>query len=276
MPTASDAPVCPPQVLRVLRPGALEASRRAVPSALTPPGASGTYASARPQDMMGRAKQLGIGELQTPQPRKEGCVNPLSCRKRQGLLASCFLPLWCAGCVICLLAPAVCRCRALLPSAAGPLLWAGSDRTIRCWDSAKPQQSIVVCAAPPPIPAPLPAHLPSAAVGGPQAAVAAAAEGGSLPHVSVVDVPRYEYGQRSVGGVPVVEEFCTLERSAGGGPGSRASGGAGDAHHLRLGWAERAAAQCHQQPVLDLARVDSTSTPVLLSCGQDGVIKAWK
>ena len=65
------------QVLRVLRPGALEASRRAVPSALAPPPApalAGAGFGARPQDVMGRAKHLAIGELQTPQPRKDGCA----------------------------------------------------------------------------------------------------------------------------------------------------------------------------------------------------------
>lgn len=46
------------QVLRVLRPGALE----------------GAGFGARPQDVMGRAKHLAIGELQTPQPRKDGCA----------------------------------------------------------------------------------------------------------------------------------------------------------------------------------------------------------
>lgn len=159
-------------------------------------------------------------------------------------------------------------CRALLPTTAGPLLWAGSDRTVRCWDTAKPSASYVVCAAPPPIPPPLPAQLPAA--------------GGAMespsPHVSAVDIPRYEYSQRSVGGVPVVEEFCSLERSTAGGPGGGGGGaaGAGDRYQLRLGWAERAAAQCHQQAILGLARVDATSSPLLLSCSQDGVIKAWK
>ncbi len=133
-----------------------------------------------------------------------------------------------------------------------------------------------MCTAPPPVPLPHPAQLPGA-VG---AAGAAGADAAGSAHVSVVDVPKYDYGQRSVQGVPVVEEFCTLERSSSSSAGSsgRDPGGSsnGGQHSLRLGWAERAAAQCHQQPILDLARVDATSQPLLLSCCHDGTIKAWK
>ncbi|GAB4818761.1 hypothetical protein N2152v2_005807 [Parachlorella kessleri] len=229
------------QVLRVLRPGALEASRRAVPSALAPPSHSslGGGLGARQQDMMGRAKQLGIGELQTPQPRKDGC-------------------------------------RALLPTPAGPVLWAGTDRTVRCWDAAKPQQSYVVCTAPPPVPLPHPAQLPPAGGIAQAAAAAQAGDAAGAAHVSLVDVPKYEYSQRSVQGVPVIEEFCTLERSTSGAGVGALAGGGGGQHSQRLGWAERAAAQCHQQPILDLARVDATSQPLLLTCCHDGTIKAWR
>lgn len=166
--------------------------------------------------------------------------------------------------------PPLRRCRTLLPTPAGPLLTAGTDRAIRCWDAARPQQSYVVCTAPPPIPLPHPAQLPA---GGAGPGAAAAAGDSAASHISFVDVPRYEYAQRLVGGVPVVEELCTLERSSSL---AGAGGAGGEQHPLRVAWAERAAAQCHHQPILDLARVDATSHPVLLSCSHDGVVKAWR
>jgi phosphoinositide-3-kinase regulatory subunit 4 len=94
-------------VLRVLRPGALEPERRQPPAALAAPAPA-----PRALDVMGRAKQLGLGDLAAPQPR--------------------------AGAV-----------RALLPTAGGQLLAAGADRVVRCWDCARPQHSYPVMAPPP-------------------------------------------------------------------------------------------------------------------------------
>lgn len=185
--------------------------------------------------MMSRAKQLGISELQAPQARREGV-------------------------------------RALLPTAGGQLLSGGSDRVVRCWDSGRPQQSYVVCAPPPPPVAPTAAPPGAGADPGSPAAAAAAAEGS--PVVTHVDVPHYSYAARSVQGVPVLEEACALQRSS-----VQLSAGISFAeweqHLAKQGWAERAAALCHQLPVTDLARVEA-GEPLLLSASADGVVKAWR
>ena len=141
--------------------------------------------------------------------------------------------------------------RALLPTAGGQLLAGSSDCAVRCWDSGRPQQSYVVCAPPPPS---------TAADGG--AAAAAGVEGG---HVPAADIPQYGYACRSVAGVPVLEESCTMQPPAA----DREQGLA------RQSWAERAAALCHQLGVADLARVEA-SEPLLVSAGGDGCIKAWR
>lgn len=193
----------------MLRPGASEAARRQVPATLAPPQGS-SLAPAHGLDLMGRARQLAIAELQAPAARREGC-------------------------------------RALLPSPGGQLLAGGSDRAVRCWDSGRPQQSYVVCAPPPPPPA--------------AGAGEAGGEGGA------VDVPQYGYATRSVQGVPVLEESCTLQRCS--------SSADREAHLARQGWAERASALCHQLGVTDLARAEA-SEPLLLSAGADGCVKAWR
>ncbi|KAI3438322.1 hypothetical protein D9Q98_000756 [Chlorella vulgaris] len=212
-------------VLRVLRPGSGEAARHAVPAALSPPAAS--LLPQRGADMMSRARQLAISELQAPQSRREGC-------------------------------------RALLPTPGGQLLAGGSDRAVRCWDSGRPQQSYVVCAPPPPIPT-----TQTTAQAAVDAAADAAAEGSQ---VTMVDVPQYSYAYRSVQGVPVVEESCTLQRSS---CNAATSGPDREQHQARMAWTERAAALCHQLAVTDLLRVEATE-PLLLSAGADGVIKAWR
>jgi phosphoinositide-3-kinase regulatory subunit 4 len=94
------------EVLRVLRRGAPEAEHRQPPAAL-----AAQPVVPRAVDVMGRAKQLGIAELQSPQPRKEGF-------------------------------------RALLPRPSGQLLTGGTDRAIRCWDCERPQRSYMVAAPP--------------------------------------------------------------------------------------------------------------------------------
>lgn len=95
------------EVLRVLRRGAPEAEHRQPPAAL-----AAQPVVPRAVDVMGRAKQLGIAELQSPQQRKEGF-------------------------------------RALLPTPGGQLLTGGTDRAIRCWDCERPQHSYMVAAPPP-------------------------------------------------------------------------------------------------------------------------------
>jgi hypothetical protein len=217
-------PLCRVQVLRVLRPGTSDAARRQLLAALAPPAAG--LLPPRGLDMMSRARQLAISELQTPQTRREGC-------------------------------------RALLPTAGGQLLAGGGDRTVRCWDSGRPQQSYVVCAPPPPVPAGTQAAAEADAGG--TAGLPGGGEGGQA---SLVDVPQFSYALRSVQGVPVLEESCLLQRSS--------SAAADREQHLaRVGWSERAAALCHQLAVTDLARAEA-SEPLLLSAGADGVIKAWR
>ena len=229
------------QVLRVLRPGASEAAaKRSVPSALlqqvvpSPGGAQrGASGGGPPLDMMGRARQLAISELQTPQTRHEGC-------------------------------------RALLPTPGGQLLSGGSDHAVRCWHSGRPQQSYVVCAPPPPTPPqqqPQPVGAAATpATGSSDVGGAAGSEGSPA---ALVDVPVYSYAQRVVqGGVVVVEEHCALQRSS--------SALDREQYLARAGWAERAAALCHQLGVTDLARAEAGGEALLLSAGADGVVKAWR
>ncbi|KAL4452504.1 hypothetical protein ABPG75_008166 [Micractinium tetrahymenae] len=227
------------QVLRVLRPGASDAARRQVPASLSPPQAG--LLPPRGLDMMSRARQLAISELQAP-----------ATRRREG-------------------------CRALLPTPGGQLLAGGADRTVRCWDSGRPAHSYVVCAPPPPIPAPAPAGSAGSGPAEPAlvdaaGAPIATAEAGS--QATPVDVPAYSYAARSIAGVPVLEESCTLQRSSSAAASSAAER---EAHLARMAWAERAAALCHALAVTDLARVEAQSgEPLLLSAGADGVIKAWR
>ena len=126
------------QVLRVLHPGTSEAARRHVPAALAQP--PGGLVQSRGQDMMSRARQLAIAELQTPQTRRECC-------------------------------------HALLPTPGGQLLAGSSDCVVRCWDSGRPQQSYVVCTPPPLMPATHAAGEPSGGEGlGPEASSSTAVD----------------------------------------------------------------------------------------------------
>lgn len=216
------------QVLRVLRPGASDAARHQVPSALAQPAAG--LGPPRGADMMSRARQLAISELQAPPARQDG--------------------VW-----------------ALLPTGGGQLLAGGADRTVRCWDSGRPAQSYVVCAPPPPAVPPGAATVATAAEAGVSGAAAAEA--------AAVDVPQYRYATRSVGGVPVLEESCSLQRLAVGAADREQRAAEYELLLARQGWAERAAALCHQLAVTDLARVEA-SEPLLLSAGADGCVKAWR
>lgn len=216
------------QVLRVLRPGASDAARHQVPSALASPAVG--LGPPRGADMMSRARQLAISELQAPPARQDGV-------------------------------------RVLLPTAGGQLLAGGADRTVRCWDSGRPAQSYVVCAPPPPAVPPGAATVATAAEAGVSGAAAAEA--------AAVDVPQYRYATRNVGGVPVLEESCSLQRLAVGAADREQRAAEYELLLARQGWAERAAALCHQLAVTDLARVEA-SEPLLLSAGADGCVKAWR
>lgn len=192
-------------------------------------------------DVMGRAKALGINQLQSA----SGSAAAAASVARLG-----------GG------------CRALLPDGGGPLITAGSDRAIRCWDTGRLQQSYVVCAPPPP-----------SYTGG---VVAGSATGEGLegsPSFSqqdtVFDWPTYEYMQRNVGGVPVIEENCRLTRCSAAAAASRDVVEM-EVFQSRLAWTERATGAAHGAAVLDMVRVDTQDQALLVSCSVDGVIKAWR
>lgn len=79
----------------------------------------------------------------------------------------------------------------MLPTSAGPLLTGGSDAAIRLWDADLPESSYVVCGAPF---APLaPSALPRS---------------GRAPPPSLRPL-KYTFSQRSMQGVPVIQETCS-------------------------------------------------------------------
>ncbi len=135
------------------------------------------------------------------------------------------------------------RCHALLPTGAGPLLTGGSDRCIRLWDAAYPQQSYIVAGPP---------AADSATASSSQSAVA-------QPPVS------YKYLQHTVQQVSVVDEVCRPTVSSLSGQNGTTV----------PSYADRAFAQSHRDTVKYLLPL-YVSEQLLLSASQDGVIKAWK
>lgn len=200
------------QVIRAIPSGAPEAARRQTPSALSPPPFA-----AIGSDVMGKAKMLGISELQSITGRPEGF-------------------------------------RSLLPDAGGTLLTGGSDRAIRCWDTGRLQQSYVVCA--PPYSSSLPHEMASA-------------------HDTVVEWPSFEYSQRTVNNVAVLEESCRLVKSSSLAAAQSSNPGDMESHQAKMAWAERASGAAHKASVTDLIRMD-VPEPMLVSSGLDGAIKAWR
>jgi hypothetical protein len=213
---------------------------------------------------MGRARQLGVGQLQEPKQWKNGCARDDAAllRAALGRAERAQLPHVATG-----REPALrCRFRALLPTAGGQLLAGGTDRVVRCWDSARPERSYVVCCPPGGAPCRAASPAPTGAA--------------DAPPCWSVDMPRYRYAQRNVQGVSVLEETCAMHPEL-----LSTSPGARDRYLHALGWSERAAGLCHHEAVLDLARVDAVpgagmaegaAEPLLLSCSRDGVVKAWR
>lgn len=135
----------------------------------------------------------------------------------------------------------LCRCHALLPTGAGPVLTGGSDCCIRLWDAAYPQQSYVV-AGPPTAATP----LTSASLNDQQPM-------------------SYKYWQHTVQQVSVIDEVSRPTTATA----SSQQGSLLPAH------TNIAFAQCHRDTVKCLLQLEATDR-LLLSASRDGVIKAWK
>ncbi|KAK9817197.1 hypothetical protein WJX72_010933 [[Myrmecia] bisecta] len=136
-------------------------------------------------------------------------------------------------------------CRTLLPTGAGPLLSAGSDCCIRLWDAALPEHSYMVCGPPMSV-----SRDPSAPP--------------DKPPPDATSSLAYIYSQRSVQNVSLVEESSIVRNTDVG-------------HHESLLHSplDRAAALCHQDGITHMTSLEM-SDRILLSCSQDGVVKAWK
>ena len=141
--------------------------------------------------------------------------------------------------------PCFCRCHALLPTGAGPLLTGSSDRCVRLWDAAYPQQSYVIDGPP---------TVPSATTSSAQSAASSSAQ----------QPVQYKYYQHTVQQVSIVEEMSRPTMSTAAGPIDTVPS-----------QADRAFAQCHRDTVKCLCPL-YVSEQLLLSASQDGIIKAWK
>jgi len=86
------------------------------------------------------------------------------------------------------------------------------------------------------------------------------------------------YSQRYVGHVPVVEEHLVLPGAGGGGGGAPQAADAGAGAGAAEGRQRmRAHEQAHADAVTHLLGVEiSPGSRLLLSCGRDGAIKAWR
>ena len=84
-------------------------------------------------------------------------------------------------------------------------------------------------------------------------------------------VPEWEYTVQTVGQVTVVEERSVAKMAKKPKDAAEAQ-----KEQLLACWRDRTSALCHQQTVVDLARIEGHAEPLLASASLDGSITIWR
>ncbi|KAK9863176.1 hypothetical protein WJX84_011949 [Apatococcus fuscideae] len=159
--------------------------------------------------------------------------------------------------------PKTAGVRALLATSSGSLLSAGTDQAIHHWQPARHDHSYLVCAPP-----------------------STKIQATDSPSTDQIQI-RAMYTKRVLQNVAIVEEAILPQQPSIAPSSSQATSASGSftgSEHMQTmppsqtkqASLARQAALCHQDAILGLALLDGISDRLLLSCGREGVIKAWR
>ncbi|CAG9463925.1 unnamed protein product [Pedinophyceae sp. YPF-701] len=182
-------------------------------------------------------------------------------------------------------APRRCMARAMLSTVGGQLLTAGSDRTVRVWDTTRPERSYVMCA-------PYGDILDAAHIQLASQISRARPQRPAKPRTGptqIWHVMRHQYRVRHHGRVAIVEEqlhypdpaeaLHILREAAGEPPEQGRIPHQGPWFTTTRERMRRMDHTCHQDAIAALGVVDDVGaqgTRFVLTAGRDGVLKAWK